>query len=251
MAVDVVDYAVDGPVARLTLNSPHNRNAMSSALIRQLQEGLRRAAGDPAVRTVVLGHAGNTFCAGADLSETAGADPGTAMATRTLEMIALLRAIVECPLPVIAAVDGHVRAGGMGLVGACDIAIAGPRSTFALTEVRIGVAPAMISLTLLPKLTPRAAARYYLTGETFNADRAAEIGLVTRAGMLAPVDPEDDEDLAEDDLPLAEPTDEESNFDDFDDEFDDDFEEEENDPDWDHGDEGEPEPPAKGPGGKK
>jgi enoyl-CoA hydratase len=66
-------------------------------------------------------------------------------------------------------------------VGACDIAIAGPRSTFALTEVRIGVAPAMISLTLLPKLTPRAAARYYLTGETFNAERAAEIGLLTEA----------------------------------------------------------------------
>lgn len=190
MAVDVVDYAVDGPVARLTLNSPHNRNAMSSALIRQLQDGLRRAAGDPAVRTVVLGHAGNTFCAGADLSETAGADPGTAMAARTREMIALLRAVVECPLPVIAAVDGHVRAGGMGLVGACDIAIAGPRSTFALTEVRIGVAPAMISLTLLPKLTPRAAARYYLTGETFNADRAAEIGLVTEAAddLAAAVD---------------------------------------------------------------
>ncbi len=181
MAGDVVDYAVDGPVARLTLNSPHNRNAMSSALIRGLHDGLRRAVVDPAVRTVVLGHTGNTFCAGADLSETAGADPGTAMAARTLEMIALLRAVVECPLPVIAAVDGHVRAGGMGLVGACDIAIAGPRSTFALTEVRIGVAPAMISLTLLPKLAPRAAARYYLTGETFNADRAAEIGLLTEA----------------------------------------------------------------------
>ena len=160
MAGDVVDYAVDGPVARLTLNSPHNRNAMSSALIRGVHDGLRRAVVDPAVRTVVLGHTGNTFCAGADLSETAGADPGTAMAARTLEMIALLRAVVECPLPVIAAVDGHVRAGGMGLVGACDIAIAGPRSTFALTEVRIGVAPAMISLTLLPKLAPRAAARY-------------------------------------------------------------------------------------------
>ena len=77
------------------------------------------------------------------------------------------------------------------------------------------------------------------------------IGAVTGAGLRAAVDPDDDEDLAEDDLPLAEPTDEESNFDDFDDEFDDDFEEEENDPDWDHGDEGEPEPPAKGPGGKK
>ena len=81
---------------------------------------------------------------------------------------------------------------------------------------------------------------------------AAEIGGVIGAGLLATVDPDEDEDLAEDDLPLAEPSDEESSFDDFDDEFDDDFEEEENDPDWDHGDEGEPEPPpAKGPGGKK
>jgi enoyl-CoA hydratase len=82
-------------------------------------------------------------------------------------------------MPVIGAIDGHVRAGGMGLVGACDIVVAGPRSTFALTEVRIGVAPAIISLTLLPKLAPRAAARYYLTGETFDARRAADIGLVT------------------------------------------------------------------------
>jgi hypothetical protein len=79
-----------------------------------------------------------------------------------------------------------------------------------------------------------------------------EVGVAAVAGLLAAVDPDEDEDLAEDDLPLAEPTDEESNFDDFDDEFDDDFEEEENDPDWDHGDEGDSEPPpAKGPGGKK
>ncbi|MGB7161882.1 MAG: enoyl-CoA hydratase-related protein, partial [Mycobacterium sp.] len=78
-------------------------------------------------------------------------------------------------------VDGHVRAGGMGLVAACDIAVAGPHSTFALTEARIGVAPAIISLTLLPKTSARAAARYYLTGETFNAATAAEIGLVTIA----------------------------------------------------------------------
>ena len=84
-------------------------------------------------------------------------------------------------MPVVAAVDGHVRAGGMGLVAACDIAVAGPRSTFALTEARIGVAPAIISLTLLPKMSARAAARYYLTGETFTAAEAAEIGLITMA----------------------------------------------------------------------
>lgn len=168
-----------GHVARLTLDSPHNRNALSAGLVAQLRDGLDRAAADPAVRAVVLAHTGGTFCAGADLSEATGGDPFDAALGRARELAALLRAIVECPAPVIGAVDGHVRAGGMGLVGACDIVVAGPRSTFALTEARIGVAPAIISLTLLPKLTPRAAARYYLTGETFNAARAADIGLVT------------------------------------------------------------------------
>jgi enoyl-CoA hydratase len=184
----VVDYAgptgTGKPYVRLTLNSPHNRNALSEALVGQLHQSLRDAAADPEVRAVVLGHTGNTFCAGADLSQRSAqtsTDPAEATAERSREMAALLRAIVESPLPVIAAVDGHVRAGGMGLVAACDIAVAGPRSTFALTEARIGVAPAIISLTLLPKLTPRAAARYYLTGEKFDATVAAEIGLITLA----------------------------------------------------------------------
>lgn len=168
-----------GHVVRLTLDSPRNRNALSSTLVRQLREGLDRAAQGPGVRAVVLGHTGGTFCAGADLSEATGGDPQQAAEGRAHELAALLRAIVECPVPVIGAIDGHVRAGGMGLVGACDIVIAGPRSTFALTEARIGVAPAIISLTLLPKLDPRAAARYYLTGETFDAGRAAAIGLIT------------------------------------------------------------------------
>ena len=175
----VVHYDLDGHVARLTLDSPHNRNAMSARLVGQLHDGLRRAAANADVRAVVLGHTGGTFCAGADLSEASGGDPYDAAVGRSREMAALLRSIAECPIPVIAAVEGHVRAGGMGLIGACDIVIAGPRSTFALTEVRIGVAPAIISLTLLPKLTPRAAARYYLTGETFTSHQAVDIGLVT------------------------------------------------------------------------
>ncbi len=181
----LVEYAgpaeSGGPLARLTLNSPHNRNALSSTLVSQLHQGLRDAAADPAVRVVVLGHTGGTFCAGADLSEAGGGDPFHMAVARAREMTALLRAIVESPLPVIGAIDGHVRAGGFGLVGACDMVVAGPRSTFALTEARIGVAPAIISLTLLPKLSPRAAARYYLTGETFGASEAAEIGLITTA----------------------------------------------------------------------
>ena len=181
MPETLVHFDSDPPVARLTLDSPHNRNALSAALVTQLRDGLRRATEDSAVRAIVLDHTGGTFCAGADLSEATGGDPRVAAAGRAVDLAELLRAIVACPIPVIAAVDGHVRAGGMGLVGACDIAIAGPRSTFALTEARIGVAPAIISLTLLPKLAPRAAARYYLTGETFGPERAVEIGLVTNA----------------------------------------------------------------------
>ncbi|VBA54265.1 enoyl-CoA hydratase family protein [Mycobacterium pseudokansasii] len=199
----LVEYAgpgeCGGPLARLTLNSPHNRNALSSVLVSQLHQGLRDAAADPAVRVVVLTHTGGTFCAGADLSEAersgsrgdrergaaerSGSPPSAydMAVARAREMTTVLRAIVESPRPVIGAVNGHVRAGGFGLVGACDMVVAGPRSTFALTEARIGVAPAIISLTLLPKLLPRAAARYYLTGETFGASEAAEIGLVTLA----------------------------------------------------------------------
>ena len=168
-------------MARLTLDSPHNRNALSTALVEQLHQGLADAADEPGVRVVVLDHAGGTFCAGADLSEAAGQDPGDVAVDRAREMTRTLRAILELPLPVIGAIDGHVRAGGMGLVGACDLVVAGPKSTFALTEARIGVAPSIISLTLLPKLSPRAAGRYFVTGEKFGAAEAAEIGLITQA----------------------------------------------------------------------
>ena len=93
----------------------------------------------------------------------------------------LLKLIVTMPKPVVGSIDGHVRAGGLGLVGACDIVLAGPKSTFAFTEVKLGLAAAMISLTTLPKMEPRAASRYYLTGETFDAATAARIGLITEA----------------------------------------------------------------------
>jgi len=177
----LVRYEVDGAVARLTLDSPHNRNALSTALVEQLHEGFARAAGQSGVRVVVLGHTGGTFCAGADLSEAAGRDPADIAVDRAREMTTLLRAILELRLPVIGAIDGHVRAGGLGLVGACDVVVAGPGSTFALTEARIGVAPSIISLTLLPKMTPRSAGRYFLTGERFGAEEAAAVGLVTVA----------------------------------------------------------------------
>ncbi|MDG4665843.1 enoyl-CoA hydratase family protein [Mycobacterium sp. 236(2023)] len=181
----LVTYERDGAVARLTLDSPHNRNALSTALVEQLHDGFTRASADQGVRMVVLGHTGGTFCAGADLSEAPksgrDASPAELAVDRAHEMTRLLRRILELRLPVIAAIDGHVRAGGLGLVGACDIAVAGNASTFALTEARIGVAPSIISLTLLPKMAPRAAGRYFVTGEKFGAAEAAAIGLITMA----------------------------------------------------------------------
>lgn len=177
----LVRYSVEGRVARLTLDSPENRNALSTALVDQLHQGLTDAATDGGVRAVVLGHTGGTFCAGADLAQASGGDPADIAVERARELTRLLRRILELPIPVIGAIDGHVRAGGLGLVGACDIAVAGQASTFALTEARIGVAPSIISLTLLPKMTTRAAGRYFVTGEKFGAAEAADIGLITVA----------------------------------------------------------------------
>ncbi|SDJ39312.1 enoyl-CoA hydratase [Frankineae bacterium MT45] len=173
-----VDYSLDRGIATITLNSPENRNALSSALVAGLSGHLATAAADPSVRAVLLTHTGSTFCAGADLAESA-AEGGPAKGTQ--RMVDLLRQIIEGPKPVLAVIDGNVRAGGLGLVGACDLALAGPSSSFAFTEVRIGVAPAIISLTTLPVMQPRAAARYLLTGEKFDARIAAEIGLITVA----------------------------------------------------------------------
>jgi len=177
MSDRLVQYSVGRGIARIALDSPRNRNALSAALIDQLTRALVEAGADDTVRAVELTHTGSTFCAGADLTE---ASQGGMKAGAT-GMLTLLRDIVALPKPVVGSIDGHVRAGGLGLVGACDMVLAGPASTFAFSEVRLGLAPAMISLTTLPRLNPRAASRYYLTGETFDATTAARIGLVTEA----------------------------------------------------------------------
>ncbi|NUR43552.1 MAG: enoyl-CoA hydratase family protein [Streptomyces sp.] len=159
-------------VETLTLDAPHNRNALSAALVGELTDALSDCDKDGDVRAVVLTHTGNTFSAGADLKDPPHPDA----------LVGLLRQIVAVPKPVLARVTGHVRAGGLGLLAACDIGAASTAATFAFTEVRIGVAPAVISLPLLPRTDPRALARYYLTGERFDAAEAARIGLLTTTG---------------------------------------------------------------------
>jgi enoyl-CoA hydratase len=182
VSAPLVVRADERAVATLTLDSPGNRNALSAALVAELAAALTAAGADDSVRAVVLTHTGTTFSAGADLRDPPDPDA----------LVALLRQIVELPRPVVARVTGHVRAGGLGLLAACDIAAGAGTSSYAFTEVRIGVAPAVISLPLLPRTDPRALARYYLTGERFDAAEAARIGLLTAAGedvdaVLAPV----------------------------------------------------------------
>jgi enoyl-CoA hydratase len=165
-------------MATVTLDSPHNRNALSAQLVAELTARLNEAGRDRAVRAVVLTHAGRVFCSGADLAAAGTGSIGDAGPS----IVALLRLIVELPKPVIARIAGHVRAGGMGIVGACDLAIAAEEgASFAFTEARIGLAPAIISLTTLDIMDPRQATRYYLTGETFGASAAAQLGLITAA----------------------------------------------------------------------
>ncbi|MGY5046984.1 enoyl-CoA hydratase family protein [Streptomyces sp. 900105755] len=158
-------------VTTLSLDATATRNALSAALVAELAQALTDSAKDPDVRAVVLTHTGTTFSAGADLRDPPDPDA----------LVGLLRQIVELPKPVVARVTGHVRAGGLGLLAACDIAAASTDSTFAFTEVRIGVAPAVISLPLLPRTDPRALARYYLTGERFAPAEAVRLGLLTTA----------------------------------------------------------------------
>jgi methylglutaconyl-CoA hydratase len=179
MADTLVRTSVASGVATLTLDSPHNRNALSAAMISDLVAALDGAATDDAVRVIVLSHTGSVFCSGADLKETAAAfASGDVPAGRMGDALA---AVWESPKPVVARVGGAARAGGLGLIAAADIAVCATSATFAFTEVRLGVIPAVISATVLPRLAHRAAAELFLTGDTFNGVHAAQVGLVTAA----------------------------------------------------------------------
>jgi len=174
---ELVRYDVADQVATVTLDSPHNRNALSRQLVTELFAAVDRAEADDEVRVVVLTSAGKVFCSGADLSEASG----EGMDEGTRRIVEMQRRIVASPKPFVGRVAGAVRAGGIGLVAATDVAVGTLGSSFALTEVRLGLAAATISLTVVPRMTNRAAARTFLTGETFDGETAAAYGLLTAA----------------------------------------------------------------------
>ncbi|WP_214412795.1 enoyl-CoA hydratase-related protein [Sphaerisporangium fuscum] len=177
----LVHHEVDGGIATITLDSPHNRNALSIRLLGELYAALEAAIAAEDVRVIVLTGTGPVFCSGADLKEQAPGRGAPHDAPVTASFPEIMSLIWESPKPVVCRLNGTARAGGLGLVAACDFAIAPDTATFAFSEVRLGVVPAMISVTVLRRVEARAAAEYFLTGEVFDAARAAEIGLLTRA----------------------------------------------------------------------
>jgi methylglutaconyl-CoA hydratase len=181
----VVHVRVERGVATLTLDSPANRNALSRAMRAQLRTALADALADDAVRVVVVDHTGRVFCSGMDLAEAAG---GGVEDQGVREFPELLDLIWKSPKPVVAVVRGPARAGGVGLLAACDIVVAGTSATFAFSEVRLGLVPAVISAVVLPRMVPHVAHRLMLTGQAFDAETAAAGGLVDLVVPDADVD---------------------------------------------------------------
>jgi methylglutaconyl-CoA hydratase len=171
---DATLYGVERGVATITLNRPDNRNALSVELVNSLGDHLEEAMRDDAVRVIVLTNESNTFCAGADLKG------GSTEAPRHT-LVTILERMQDGPKPVVGRIAGHCTGGGNGLAAACDLSIAADDVFFAFTEVRIGVAPAIISVVCLPKLRRSDAAELFLSGNRCPAPRAAEIGLINRA----------------------------------------------------------------------
>ena len=181
-ATSPVLYAVQQRAAWITLNRPAQRNALSAALVNQLDAHLATALADTAVRCIVITGAGPGFCAGADLKSP----PGQMIEGQAgVSLADVLARILDSPKPVIAAVNGAAFAGGLGLVGAADIVVTADGAPYSFSEVRIGVIPAVISVTCLPKLGTHHGMKLFLTGERFSGARAVEIGFAHRAVPLA------------------------------------------------------------------
>ncbi len=185
---DLVHFDVDRGVGTITLDSPANRNALSRQLTAELSAHMDRALADPAVRIVLLTATGTVFCSGADLKEQREANQSGG-STGPTALAPILEAMWGAPKPVVGRINGAARAGGMGLVAACDIAVGLADTTFAVNEVRIGVIPAIISVVLVRKLSMATAMELFLTGDTFDGRRAVEIGLLNQAVPADELDP--------------------------------------------------------------
>lgn len=177
-------------VTRITMNRPAVHNAFDPGLIAELRQTFERLAEDAAVRAIVLAGAGPSFCAGADLNwmrQSLSYSPEENHAD-TLALADMLDAIASCPQPVVARVHGAALGGGVGLVAACDIAVAAEDARFGFTEARLGLAPAVIAPYVLARIGAGHARALFLTAERFDAARALAMGLVHRVVPAADLD---------------------------------------------------------------
>lgn len=181
----VVKVATQRGVMTATLADVENRNALGAALVGGLREAVAAANADPSVRALVVTNEGSTFCAGANLKERSGAAGRVSGSGGLAELFGEIQA---SPTPIVGRIAGHVMGGGNGLAAALDIAIAADDVKFGFTEVRLGVAPAIISVVCLPKMRPGEAMEAFLRGHRFPARRAAELGLIHRAVPAAELD---------------------------------------------------------------
>jgi methylglutaconyl-CoA hydratase len=172
---------VEGGVATITLNRPEKRNSLSEALVTSLAANLDAAIADPGARVIVVTGSGTVFCAGADLTERRTVTAGMGTDDDLPTFVRIFQAMQASPKPVVAKLNGHALAGGLGLACAADITIAPMSAKFGFTEVRLGVAAAIISVVCLPRMRQVDAARLFLTGERIDAAEAARVGLVTMA----------------------------------------------------------------------
>lgn len=180
MSYHCLQTTLDQGVGVIWLNRPQVRNALNVELIAELTDAVQAASEDPEVRAIVLAGHGPAFCAGADLNwmKTASTYGPAENEADAIRLAQLLRAIAEAPKPTVARVHGPAYAGGLGLVSACDIAVASTDASFCLTEVRIGLIAAMISPYVIRAMGERAASRYFLTAEVFDAAEAWRLGVV-------------------------------------------------------------------------
>ena len=176
--MSVVDTSLDTRgVYTITLNDPAKRNALSHALTAELVAAMDRVDSDPDVRVALITNTGSVFCAGADLSERSSSGG----AVGPVDPLALFRRIQDSPKPWVGRIAGHAVAGGTGLAAALDISVAHADAKFGFTEVRLGVAPAIISVICLPKLRASDARAVFLRGRRFSGAEAADMGLITTA----------------------------------------------------------------------
>jgi methylglutaconyl-CoA hydratase len=180
MDYQTLEIAVIGKVATVTLNRPEVRNAFNQAAIAELALAFDELGRSDVVRAIVLAANGPSFCAGGDLNwmkQMAGYSDAENLDDAT-KLADMLRTIYLCPKPVVAKIQGDCYAGGMGLVAACDIAVAAEEANFCLSEAKLGLVPATISPYVIKAMGEHAARRYFLTAERFSAAEAHRIGFV-------------------------------------------------------------------------